>query len=167
MRILKKSFRNRLFAAMLLCSLIPLLICTVLMVQITRLRLDSKTREDGAEQSAALLGSMDFISNALTSAAARLQDTETAIHGLGAGIGNRLQINSLLFDATDTFRNLAVFDLYDSAGQCRYSTRGTVSADLRTELNQMVFPSLLYSGPSFSPGALVSRVSAPPVTGQV
>ena len=133
MRILKKSFRNRLFAAMLLCSLIPLLICTVLMVQITRLRLDSKTREDGAEQSAALLGSMDFISNALTSAAARLQDTETAIHGLGAGIGNRLQINSLLFDATDTFRNLAVFDLYDSAGQCRYSTRGTVSADLRTD----------------------------------
>ena len=133
MEILKKSFRNRLFAAMLLCSLIPLIICTVLMVQITRLRLDSKTREDGAEQSAALLGSMDFISNALTSSAARLQDTETAIHGLGTGIGNRLQINSLLFDATDTFRNLAVFDLYDSGGVCRYSTRGTVSADLRTD----------------------------------
>ena len=133
MEILKKSFRNRLFAAMLLCSLIPLLICTVLMVQITRLRLDSKTREDGAEQSAALLGSMDFISNALTSSAARLQDTETVIHGLGTGIGNRLQMNSLLFDATDTFRNLAVFDLYDSGGVCRYSTRGTVSADLGTD----------------------------------
>ena len=133
MEILKKSFRNRLFAAMLLCSLIPLIICTVLMVQITRLRLDSKTREDGAEQSAALLGSMDFISNALTSSAARLQDTETVIHGLGTGIGNRLQMNSLLFDATDTFRNLAVFDLYDSGGVCRYSTRGTVSADLGTD----------------------------------
>ncbi|MGM9605223.1 MAG: sensor histidine kinase [Faecousia sp.] len=133
MGLLKKSFRNRLFAAMLLCSLIPLLICTVLMVQITRLRLDSKTREDGAEQSAALLGGMDFISNALTASAARLQDTETVIHGLGAGIGSRLQMNSLLFDATDTFRNLAVFDLYDSTGLCRYSTRGTVSADLRTD----------------------------------
>ena len=129
----QKSFRNRLFAAMLLCSLIPLLICTVLMVQITRLRLDSKTREDGVEQSAALLGSMDFISNALTASAARLQDTETVIHGLGSGIRNRLQMNSLLFDATDTFRNLAVFDLYDSTGVCRYSTRGTVSADLRTD----------------------------------
>ena len=133
MEILKKSFRNRLFAAMLLCSLIPLIICTALMVQITRLRLDSKTWEDGAEQSAALLGSMDFISDALTSAAARLQDTETAIHGLGAGIGNRLQMNSLLFDATDTFRNLAVFDLYDREGRCLYSTRGTVSADLGTD----------------------------------
>ena len=133
MRFLKKSFRNRLFAAMLLCSLIPLLICTVLMTRITRLRLDSKTREDGAEQTAALLGSMDLISDAITSSATRLQDTETAIHSLGAGIGSRLQINSLLFDATDSYRNLAVFDLYDSTGICRYSTRGTVSASLSTE----------------------------------
>ena len=133
MRFLKKSFRNRLFAAMLLCSLIPLLICTVLMTRITRLRLDSKTREDGAEQTAALLGSMDLISDAITSSATRLQDTETAIHSLGAGIGSRLQINSLLFDATDSYRNLAVFDLYDSTGICRYSTRGTVSASLSTD----------------------------------
>lgn len=133
MRFLKKSFRNRLFAAMLLCSLIPLLICTVLMTRITRLRLDSKTQEDGAEQTAALLGSMDLISDAITSSATRLQDTETAIHSLGAGIGSRLQINSLLFDATDSCRNLAVFDLYDSTGICRYSTRGTVSASLSTD----------------------------------
>ena len=133
MGILKKSFRNRLFAAMLLCSLIPLLICTVLMTRITQLRLDSKTREDGQEQTAALLSSMDFISQALTDSAQRLQDTETAIHGLGAGVGSRLQINSLLFDATDSYRNLAVFDLYDSTGVCRYSTRGTVSASLSTD----------------------------------
>ena len=133
MSIFKKSFRNRLFAAMLLCSLIPLLICTMLMVQITRLRLDSKTREDGAEQSAALTQSMDFISQALTASAQALQDAETVIHGLGTGTGNRLQMNSLLFDATDTFRNLAVFDLYDGTGVCRYSTRGTVSTDLPTD----------------------------------
>ena len=133
MGILKKSFRNRLFAAMLLCSLIPLLICTVLMTRITQLRLDRKTREDGQEQTAALLSSMDFISQALTDSAQRLQDTETAIHGLGAGVGSRLQINSLLFDATDSYRNLAVFDLYDSTGACRYSTRGTVSASLSTD----------------------------------
>ena len=133
MGILKKSFRNRLFAAMLLCSLIPLLICTAIMTQITRLRLDGKTREDGIEQTEALLSGMDFISDALTDSARRLRDTETVIHGLGAGIGSRLQINSLLFDATDSYRNLAVFDLYDTGGVCRYSTRGTVSADMSTD----------------------------------
>ena len=133
MGFLKNSFRNRLFAALLLCSLIPLLICTALMVQITRLRLDSKTREDGAEQTAALLGSMDLIGEALTASAHRLQDTETAIHGLGDRVVSRLQMNSLLFDATDSYRNLAVFDLYDSSGACRYSTRGTVSENLPTD----------------------------------
>ena len=54
MKTLKGSFRHRLFAAMLLASLIPLLICTALMVQITRLRMQNKAREDMAEQSAVL-----------------------------------------------------------------------------------------------------------------
>lgn len=39
---MKHSFRRRLFAAMLLASLLPLLLCTVLMVQITRLRMQNK-----------------------------------------------------------------------------------------------------------------------------
>ena len=155
MGFLKNSFRNRLFAAMLLCSLIPLLICTALMVQITRLRLDSKTREDGAEQTAALLGSMDLISEALTASAHRLQDTETAIHGLGDRVVSRLQMNSLLFDATDSYRNLAVFDLYDSSGACRYSTRGTVSENLPTDWG------LLY-GAAREPGKPVYYASEDP-----
>ena len=153
--MLKKSFRNRLFAAMLLCSLIPLLICAALMTQITRLRLDSRTREDGAEQTAALLGSMDLIGEALTSSAARLQDTETVIHGLGTGTGSRLQINSLLFDATDNYRNLAVFDLYSMDGVCRYSTRGSVSAQLPTDWG------LLYSAAQ-NPGQPVYYASEDP-----
>ena len=155
MGFLKNSFRNRLFAALLLCSLIPLLICTALMVQITRLRLDSKTREDGAEQTAALLGSMDLISEALTASAHRLQDTETAIHGLGDRVVSRLQMNSLLFDATDSYRNLAVFDLYDSSGACRYSTRGTVSENLSTDWG-------LLSGAAREPGKPVYYASEDP-----
>ena len=155
MGFLKNSFRNRLFAAMLLCSLIPLLICTVLMVQITRLRLDSKTREDGAEQTAALLGSMDLISEALTASAHRLQDTETAIHGLGDRVVSRVQMNSLLFDATDSYRNLAVFDLYDSSGACRYSTRGTVSENLPTDWG-------LLSGAAREPGKPVYYAAEDP-----
>lgn len=155
MGFLKNSFRNRLFAAMLLCSLIPLLICTALMVQITRLRLDSKTREDGAEQTAALLGSMDLISEALAASADRLQDTETAIHGLGDRVVSRVQMNSLLFDATDSYRNLAVFDLYDGSGACRYSTRGTVSENLPTDWG-------LLSGAAREPGKPVYYAAEDP-----
>ena len=133
MSSLKNSFRHRLFAAMLLSSLLPLLICSVLMVQITRLRMENKAREDMAQQSAVLCQSLSEIQQAVTGAAARLTDTEAAIHALGSGVGSRLQTNSLLFDATDSWRNLAVFDLYDTAGVCRYSTRGTLSQNLPTD----------------------------------
>ncbi len=133
MSSLKNSFRHRLFAAMLLSSLLPLLICSVLMVQITRLRMENKAREDMAQQSAVLCQSLSEIRQAVTGAAARLTDTEAAIHALGSGVGSRLQTNSLLFDATDSWRNLAVFDLYDTAGVCRYSTRGTLSQNLPTD----------------------------------
>lgn len=133
MKFRNHSFRKRLFAAMLLSSLLPLLICTALMVQITRLRMQNKAREDLAGQSAGLCQSLDIIRDAVAHSAARLTDSETAIHALGSGVGSRLQINSLLFDATDSWRNLAVFDLYDSAGVCRYSTRGSVSQNLPTD----------------------------------
>lgn len=133
MSSLKNSFRHRLFAAMLLSSLLPLLICSVLMVQITWLRMENKAREDMAQQSAVLCQSLSEIRQAVTGAAARLTDTEAAIHALGSGVGSRLQTNSLLFDATDSWRNLAVFDLYDTAGVCRYSTRGTLSQNLPTD----------------------------------
>lgn len=133
MKLLKNSFRNRMFAAMLLASLVPLLICTAMMVQITRLRMDSKTSEDAAEQTAILTQSLDEIHTAFTTAVERLDEGDTVIHALSASQSNRLQINSLLFDATDTFRDYAVFDLYDSDGVCRYSTRGAVSGNLETD----------------------------------
>lgn len=142
------SFRRRIFAAMLLASLIPLLLCTVLTVQITRLRMQNKAKQAMAEQATVLCQSLDSIRDALLSAASRLTDTDTAIHALGTGTASRIQVNSLLFDATDSYRNLAVFDLYDSGGICRYSTRGSVSQDLPVDWG------VLY-GAAQSPGAPV------------
>ena len=70
---MKHSFQHRLFAAMLLASLVPLLLCTALMVQITRLRMQNKAQEDLTEQSVVLCQSLDTIGDALTGAA-RLGD---------------------------------------------------------------------------------------------
>ena len=130
---MKHSFRRRLFAAMLLASLLPLLLCTVLMVQITRLRMQNKAREDLTEQSAVLCQSLDSLRDAMVQSADKLQDGDSVVHALGSGTGSRIQINSLLFSATDSWRTIGVFDLYDSTGVCRYSTRGTVSQNLPTD----------------------------------
>lgn len=133
MKLLKHSFRYRLFFAMLLASLLPMLVFSHLLIQFTRIRLEDRIQEDTVEQTGALLKSMDFFSDALTESSQHLQDNDTIIHDLARGSGNRLQINSILFDATDEFRNNAVFDLYNAAGACRYSTRGSVSGDLPTD----------------------------------
>lgn len=129
----KHSFRLRLLAAMLAASLIPLFICTAMMVQISRLQMENRMQEDAAQQTAILLQSMDVISDAMASSAASLLDSDTVIHDLNRGNGNRLTMNSILFDATDSYRNYAVFDLYNVRGVCRYSTRGSVSGDLPTD----------------------------------
>lgn len=130
---MKHSFRRRLFAAMLLASLLPLLLCTVLMVQITRLRMQNKAREDLGEQSAILCQSLSSLRDAMVQSADKLRDDDGVIHALGSNTGSRFQINSLLFTATDSWRTIGVFDLYDSTGVCRYSTRGTVSQNLPTD----------------------------------
>ena len=130
---MKHSFRRRLFAAMLLASLLPLLLCTVLMVQITRLRMQNKAREDLGEQSAILCQSLSSLRDAMVQSADKLRDDDGVIHALGSGTGSRFQINSLLFTATDSWRTIGVFDLYDSTGVCCYSTRGTVSQNLPTD----------------------------------
>ena len=130
---MKHSFRRRLFAAMLLASLLPLLLCTVLMVQITRLRMQNKAREDLGEQSAILCQSLSSLRDAMVQSSDKLREDDSVIHALGSGTGSRFQINSLLFTATDSWRTIGVFDLYDSTGVCRYSTRGTVSQNLPTD----------------------------------
>lgn len=151
----RASFRRRLFGAMLLASLIPLLICTVLMVQITRLQMDRRTQEEAERQSEILLESLDTVSTALVSAGERLLDSDSVIHDLASGQGNRLKMNTMLFDATDSFRSYAVFDLYDKDGICRYSTRGSISGNLATDWG------VLY-GAAANPGEPVFYASEDP-----
>ena len=77
--MLKNSFRSRLFAGMLTASLIPVLICVLLTVQITRLQMDRENQADGAEQSQAVTQSMDAVSAGMASAAAALSGVSGCI----------------------------------------------------------------------------------------
>ena len=45
-QLLSSSFRNRLFAALLAASLIPLLLCSALMLQTFRLRMEDRAQEE-------------------------------------------------------------------------------------------------------------------------
>ena len=121
----KHSFRSRLLVSFLVVSLVPLLICSVLLVQIARLRMSGQTRQDLQELSANLSQSMDAISTGFAQAAAQLQQDSVVTGALTGSGGEATQVNSRLFIATDPIRDCAAILLYDLDGNPRYSTENT------------------------------------------
>ena len=49
-RFFDRSFRNRLFAAFLAASLLPLILCSGMLLQILRVRLEDTARREAEEQ---------------------------------------------------------------------------------------------------------------------
>ena len=68
------SFRRRLFAGFLAASLIPLLACSAMMLQIFRLRMASEAEREMAEHLTAAAAALDAAIDAFSQAAARLQN---------------------------------------------------------------------------------------------
>lgn len=117
------SFRTRLFAAFLAVSLIPLLICSAMLLQIFRLRLAGNAEEEAREYLSGLSGIMDEAYDKVARAAAALRDDPLVAQALTGDGGDSTQVNRTLFSATEECRAYARFDLYDSEGRWRYSTR--------------------------------------------
>ena len=117
------SFRRRLSAGFLAASLIPLLACSAMMLQIFRLRMTAEAEREMEEYLSAASGALDTAFDAFAQAAGRLQSSaivSTALAGDGA---EDTLVNGELFDAAGEARSCAVFDLYDLQGRRRYSTR--------------------------------------------
>lgn len=119
---LSRSFRNRLFVAFLVASLVPLLICSTLLLQIFRLRLTNNAEAEAREHLEIVSQAMDTLYNSFAHAAALAENPllTAALEGDGA---EDTQVYNVLFDATEGIRSYARFDLYDAGGQWRYSTQ--------------------------------------------
>ncbi len=116
-------FRRRLFAAFLIASLVPLLICSAMLLQIFRLRLVREARQEMAEQLDSVSLSMDAAFAALEEAADRLRESPLLSLALSGQGTEDTAVYRELFAATDLARDYASFDLYDLTGRWRYSTR--------------------------------------------
>ena len=122
------SFRNRLLLSFLTASLVPMIICSALLSQISRIQMRNQMETDARTQTEHVLTALDRISDALPGAVEMLQGNPllpTAFSGEG---GEDTRINNALFLATDGSRDLAVYSLYDLEGRLCYST-GSVSAE--------------------------------------
>ena len=116
------SFRNRLFVAFLAVSLVPLLICSTLLLQMFRLRLTDAAGTEALEHLNSVLRELDVLSNGFARTADCLQGDTLVAEALTLGSGETTQVYNQLFDATEGMRNYARFDLYDLEGRWHYST---------------------------------------------
>ena len=117
------SFRRRLFAGFLAASLIPLLACSAMMLQIFRLRMASEAEREMAEHLTAAAAALDAAIDAFSQAAARLQNGTVTARALAEEGEEDTLVNGELFSAAGEARTYAAFDLYDLQGRWRYSTR--------------------------------------------
>ena len=128
------SFRARLFGAFLAAALVPLLICSAMLLQIFRLRMTDAADEQAQDQLDRALRALDGGYADLSAAVAALQRDPLVLGALTAGGVEDTRVNAQLFAAAGTARNYARFDLYDREGNWRYSTRNA-PAEGRLPLN--------------------------------
>ena len=122
-RAARPSFRRRLFAGFLASSLIPLLACSALMLQVFRLRMAAEAEREMVEQLDAVSRAMDTVFGAFSQTAARLQGNPIVAEALAGRAEEDALVNSELFSAAGEARRYAGFDLYDLQGRWRYSTQ--------------------------------------------
>ncbi len=117
------SFHSKLILSMLAVSLIPLLLCNVLLLGIFRLQLGSREEREAKLQLFAMCEAMDALYQSCESVCLTLSADATVARGLrGLDDIPSQQVYRALYQATDGLREGAQFELYDAQGAMRFST---------------------------------------------
>ena len=123
MRHLFSSFRTKLLVSFLICSLLPLLLCAFLLVNITGSRLHSRDQENMRQQMDSVIQSADQIRIGLDTAARQLQQDPNIQKVMNGHHVEDTVINSSLYQSIQPLQSCTAACLYDLQGSLLYSTR--------------------------------------------
>lgn len=130
---LRYSFRFRLLVSFLAVSLIPLCLCSALLVQIASIHMNREIRSDMAERSDGMVAGLDALSQGFGEAAGQLQENPVVTQALREGRLDETQVYSALYEAVGKLRDVCLLHLYDLEGNPLYSSHSTSQArTLRT-----------------------------------
>lgn len=130
------SFRRQLFAGFLIVSLVPLLICSAMLLQIFRFRMTDNAGTQAAQALDDSLAALDLLDGGIREAVQSLRGDPVVSNALfqdGTAIEDTV-VNSQLFRASGDVKSYARLDLYDISGNWRYSTQ-TAPASLSLPVN--------------------------------
>lgn len=123
------SFKGKLLAAFIICTLIPLLLLSAIMVKFSQVQLDLQEKSYIEQQVECLAKQLDVISDGLNGIAKQLnrnQTVETAFTGQNV---DETKIYNLLYSGTKILRNFATLGLYNLDGELKYSTSGNYESE--------------------------------------
>lgn len=126
----KGSFYNRLFAAFLTVSLIPLAISSALLLQVFHLRMSAAAEHDARSNLDSVLSVLDDTAENFF----RVRDTLRQSMALRAALGGESISSTRVYDelyrATEELRSVAGFAIYDAEGVFRWSAQSMPRAAL-------------------------------------
>ena len=117
------SFRQRLNAAFLAVSLVPVLLCSALLLQSFRFRMTADRQQSAEQQLSSACHALSTVQEGLQEAAQTLEGSTAVMEALSGGWVDSASVYSVLYDATEEVRRFAQFALYDAEGTLRYSTQ--------------------------------------------
>ena len=106
-RLLSASFRNRLFAALLAASLIPLLLCSALLLQIFRLRMEDRAQGEADGYLDSVGQTLDQACRSFSSAAAALERDGVLSQALLQGSPSQGEVYRLFLEDVQSAQALA------------------------------------------------------------
>ena len=126
---MKGSFRNRLFAAFLIVSLIPLAVSSALMLQVFRLRMTDTTGREAQAYLESARSALDAAADGFERVRRDLRASAVLRAALGGASVSSVRVYDELYRATEGLRGYASFDIYDADGTFRWSTQSLQHAD--------------------------------------
>lgn len=125
----RNSFRHRIFLSVLLATLLPLLLCDVVMMRIIVARNERALDGQAAAELAGLHEDMDWLLDSLEEVSEGLVGNTAVRSALRRGNGDSRLLYQVLYQNSEQMRDYARFDIYDSSGQCRYSTANVIAME--------------------------------------
>lgn len=126
---MRGSFRNRLFAAFLIVSLIPLAVSSALMLQIFRLRMAGTTEREAQAYLENASSALDAAVDGFKRVRDELRASDVLRAALGGASVGSVRVYNELYRVTEGLRSYASFDIYDAGGLFRWSAQSLPRAD--------------------------------------
>lgn len=125
---LRNSFRFRLLISFLAVSLIPLCLCSVLLVRIASVHMNREIKDTMNEHSGNIIAALDTLSTGFEDAAMALQNNQVLSDILTSGVRGETQVYNILYEAAEPIRDTCTLHLYDLQGNPLYSSHNSPKA---------------------------------------